>query len=244
MVLGGGCGLLSTCLGRRGRRSEAGDDAPELDPVLLVSGMGGSILNARSRKGGGEMRVWVRILLADLEFKKTLWSVYNAETGELLSLPSLFPFFRPSASLLDFNGKSVALPFNLSILKWAAHTRKILEDAQLPNDINFYNIFGISSDTPFDVRYGSEESPIDDLSEPEYSYVDGDGTVPAESAQADGFTAAARVGVSASHRGLLHDKTVFKFLKQWLGIEQQVFHVSTSKVMDSDGGGQNKSFAL
>lgn len=91
MVLGGGCGLLSSCLRRLARRPEAGDDGPELDPVLLVSGMGGSILNARSRKSGWELRVWVRILLADLEFKKNLWSVYNAETGELPSPQSRIP---------------------------------------------------------------------------------------------------------------------------------------------------------
>lgn len=54
---------------------------------------------------------------------------------------------------LKYNGKSVPLPFNLSILKWAAGTRKILNDAQLPNTVSFYNIFGKSYETPFDVWY-------------------------------------------------------------------------------------------
>uniref|UniRef100_A0A453LAR1 Uncharacterized protein n=2 Tax=Aegilops tauschii subsp. strangulata TaxID=200361 RepID=A0A453LAR1_AEGTS len=54
------------------------------EPVLLVSGMGGSVLHARRRSDPKfDLRVWVRILLADLEFKKFLWSLYNAKTGGL-----------------------------------------------------------------------------------------------------------------------------------------------------------------
>lgn len=71
--------------GRRRRGGGGGGDA-EREPVLLVSGMGGSILNARSKKKSKfEIRVWVRILLANLEFKKYLWSIYNLDTGEYQS---------------------------------------------------------------------------------------------------------------------------------------------------------------
>ncbi|XP_072969986.1 phospholipase A(1) LCAT3 isoform X1 [Typha angustifolia] len=139
---------------------------------------------------------------------------------------------------LKFNGKTIPVPFNLDILQWAADTRQILDNAQLPNTVSFYNIFGISLDSPYDVCYGSEDSPIGNLSEichsmPQYTYVDGDGTVPAESAKADGFAAAARVGIKASHRGLLKDKQVFQLLKQWLGVSQKSQHSSSSsKVMD------------
>jgi len=137
---------------------------------------------------------------------------------------------------LSYGGKKVALPFNLSILKWATGTRELLNKAQLPSGISFYNIFGTSFDTPFDVCYGSETSAIEDLSEvchtmPQYSYVDGDGTVPAESAKADGFHAVERVGVSGSHRGLLRDKKVFHLIQNWLGVGNSN-HKKTSKVMD------------
>ncbi|XP_020572898.1 phospholipase A(1) LCAT3 [Phalaenopsis equestris] len=144
---------------------------------------------------------------------------------EVYKLLESFDLFRGALrdNELTYNGKSVALPFNLSILKWAAGTRQMLDNAKLPDSVDFYNIYGISYDTPHTVCYGSEESPIVDLPEichtmPEYSYVDGDGT--AESAEADGFNAKARVGVKGEHRALLKNEIVFKLIKNWLGLTQ------------------------
>ncbi|XP_021282452.1 phospholipase A(1) LCAT3 isoform X2 [Herrania umbratica] len=438
---------LCPCFGSRGSEEPEID----LDPVLLVSGMGGSILHSKRKKFGFETRVWVRILFSDLEFKKKLWSLYNPETGytesldddieilvpdddyglyaidildpswlvKLIHLTEVYHFhdmidmlvgcgykkgttlfgygydfrqsnridklmeglkvkletahkasggrkvniishsmggllvlcflslhndvfskyvnkwitiacpfqgapgcvndslltglqfvegfeayffvsrwtmhqllvecpsvyemlpnpdfswkmqpqinvwrehsedgetsvklesYSPTESIVLFNealrhnelnygGNTIALPFNISILNWAAGTRKLINNAKLPSGICFYNIYGTSFDTPFDVCYGTETSPVGDLSEichtmPQYTYVDGDGTVPAESAMADGFAAVERAGVAGSHRGLLRDETVFKLIKKWLGIEQKVTrkHLKTSKVANA-----------
>ncbi|KAL7109975.1 hypothetical protein ACP275_06G208500 [Erythranthe tilingii] len=138
---------------------------------------------------------------------------------------------------LKIGGKTVALPFNVAILKWAAATRELINKTQLPKGVSFYNIYGTSFDTPFDVCYGSESTPIGDLSEichtlPEYSYVDGDGTVPSESAMGDNFEAVERVGVSASHRGLLTNEKVFQLIQKWLQVSPNTKHSNyTSKVM-------------
>jgi hypothetical protein len=69
---------------RRPRSSTASDEEEGTrEPVLLVSGMGGSVLHARRRSDPKfDHRAWVRVLLADTDFKKYLWSRYNADTGE------------------------------------------------------------------------------------------------------------------------------------------------------------------
>ncbi|KAH0455165.1 hypothetical protein IEQ34_015197 [Dendrobium chrysotoxum] len=122
---------------------------------------------------------------------------------------------------ISCDGMKVPLPFNLEILKWANETRKILSNSKIPGTVKFYNIYGINIDTPHTVCYGSEKAPIAELqelmsSQAKYICVDGDGTVPTESAKADGFDAAIRVAVHADHRGIVCDRHVFRILKHWL----------------------------
>ncbi|XP_039009202.1 lecithin-cholesterol acyltransferase-like 4 isoform X2 [Hibiscus syriacus] len=126
-----------------------------------------------------------------------------------------------SGNTVDYGGENLPLPFNLEILEWARHTHKVLAQAKLPPGIKFYNIYGINLETPHSVSYGSEETPITDLQDlrfyqPTYVCVDGDGTVPSESAKADGLDAEARVGVSGEHRGILCEPHLFRILKHWL----------------------------
>lgn len=72
---------------RRTRRRRGGggvEDEEEggREAVVLVSGMGGSVLHARRRSNPRfDLRVWVRILRADADFRKYLWSLYNPDTG-------------------------------------------------------------------------------------------------------------------------------------------------------------------
>lgn len=56
---------------------------PNLDPVLLVPGIAGSILNAVDDENGTEERVWVRILGADYKFRTKLWSRFDPSTGKI-----------------------------------------------------------------------------------------------------------------------------------------------------------------
>lgn len=63
---------------------------PSLDPVLLVPGIAGSILNAIDEKTGKEERVWVRILGADHEFRTKLWSSFDPSTGRIIFLGFCF----------------------------------------------------------------------------------------------------------------------------------------------------------
>ncbi|KAK2999990.1 hypothetical protein RJ639_023890 [Escallonia herrerae] len=58
---------------------------PTLDPVLLVPGIAGSLLNAVD-ESGKEERVWVRIFGADREFRTKLWSRFDPSTGKSVSL--------------------------------------------------------------------------------------------------------------------------------------------------------------
>lgn len=62
---------------------------PNLDPVLLVPGIAGSILKAVDGQNGNGERVWVRILGADYKFRTKLWSRFDPSTGNS-------PFFGPN----------------------------------------------------------------------------------------------------------------------------------------------------
>lgn len=122
---------------------------------------------------------------------------------------------------ISCDGMEVPLQFNLEILEWANESRKILSSAKIPGTVQFYNIYGVNIDTPHTVCYGNEKDPIVGIKElmnaqPKYICVNGDGTVPAESAKADGFDAVARVAVHAEHRGIVRDRHVFRILKHWL----------------------------
>lgn len=134
-----------------------------------------------------------------------------------------------SINMVKHDGVDIPLPFNLEILKLANETRKVLSGAKVPPQVKFYNIYGTNLDTPHSVCYGSQDAPITDLQQlplllAKYICVDGDGTVPVESAKADGLNAVARVGVPGEHRGILCDRHVFRILKHWLKADHDPYY--------------------
>ncbi|KAM6551550.1 hypothetical protein CsatB_001358 [Cannabis sativa] len=134
-----------------------------------------------------------------------------------------------TSNTVNHEGEIIPLPFNLEILKWANETRKILSRAKVPSQVKFFNIYGTSLDTPHSVCYGNGQTPVKDLQElryfqPTYICVDGDGTVPVESAKADGLNAEARIGIPGEHRGILCDHHVFRILKHWLKADHDPFY--------------------
>jgi hypothetical protein len=60
-----------------------------LDPVLLVPVIGGSILEAVDQAWNKEL-VWVRILAADHECHEKLWAKFDAATGMATKPPCYF----------------------------------------------------------------------------------------------------------------------------------------------------------
>ncbi|KAF3790608.1 Lecithin-cholesterol acyltransferase-like 4 [Nymphaea thermarum] len=161
------------------------------------------------------LQVWKEIVDDDGNISSKLESYRPSESISIM-VDAL------SSNKIQYDGVEIPLPFNLDILKWSNETRKILSSAKVPPSVKFFNIYGICNDTPHNICYGSEKSPVSDLrqlliSEPNYVCVDGDGTVPAESASADGFCAEARIAVPADHRGIISDRHVFRILKHWLG---------------------------
>lgn len=74
---------------------------PNLDPVLLVPGIAGSILKAVDEKGKEE-RVWVRIFGSDRAFCTKLWSRFDPKSGHLI-YKFIFVCIDVSCNLEHFN---------------------------------------------------------------------------------------------------------------------------------------------
>ncbi|KAG8066267.1 hypothetical protein GUJ93_ZPchr0004g38953 [Zizania palustris] len=131
------------------------------------------------------------------------------------------PFLQIWREKVDGNGEKSAILESYEPDEAIKMIREALSKHEIIFDVKFYNIYGIDYDTAHTVRYGSAHHPISNLgdllyTQGEYICVDGDGSVPVESAKADGLDAVARVGVAADHRGIVCDRHVFRIIQHWL----------------------------
>ncbi len=63
----------------------------DLNPVLLVPGILGSILHPVSQNTGSKERVWMRLFNPEHAFQSKLYSLYDPETGaEFYAIPFEF----------------------------------------------------------------------------------------------------------------------------------------------------------
>ncbi|GBG82172.1 hypothetical protein CBR_g34454 [Chara braunii] len=164
------------------------------------------------------LKVWRKATEGENECltdQKSKLEVYRPEQFEKFLREAL------ADNVLTTEDKCVPLPFNLDILSLAHKSRQLWDQAKLPEGCRFFNIVGTSFDTPFSLTYGTEKEPIEKLSdvlrlEVEFGNVDGDGTVPVESAMADGLKALKRVQMKGDHRGILNDPDLFSRIKDFL----------------------------
>ncbi|KAE8655601.1 Lecithin-cholesterol acyltransferase-like 4 [Hibiscus syriacus] len=94
---------------------------------------------------------------------------------------------------------------NFFISKWSMHQLVDYDGENIPLPFNLEIL-----------KWVKETQNVLSHAKPKYVYVDGDGTVPTESAKADGLQAEARVAVPGEHQGILCELHVFRILKQRL----------------------------
>jgi pimeloyl-ACP methyl ester carboxylesterase len=108
-----------------------------------------------------------------------------------------------------------------NVWKQGRETQTLMRAAKLPSSVQFYNLYGHCRICPFGVTYGSKDRPLDSYKQigdcsVSNTFVDGDGTVPVESAIRDGFKATERFAINATHVVMLKDPILFARLLSWL----------------------------
>ncbi|KAJ4754858.1 Lecithin-cholesterol acyltransferase-like 4 [Rhynchospora pubera] len=231
---------------RASRKHDVTAPNPELDPVLLVPGIGGSMLNAIDENGKTE-RVWVRIFGADHEFRTKLWPRFDPSSGKTISVDEKIKIEVPEDRhglyaidvldpdmIIESEGVCYYHDMIVEMIKWGYQEGKTLfgfgYDFRQSNRLQeTLDRFASKLESAYASSGGKKINVVTHSmggllvkcfmalhTEPKYICVNGDGTVPVESAKADGLDAIARVGVPADHRGIICNRHVFRILKHWL----------------------------
>uniref|UniRef100_A0A1D1ZWS1 Lecithin-cholesterol acyltransferase-like 4 n=1 Tax=Auxenochlorella protothecoides TaxID=3075 RepID=A0A1D1ZWS1_AUXPR len=122
---------------------------------------------------------------------------------------------------VSIGGQAVAMPFNPDVWQRAVDSHSAWSACTFPRTSRFYNLYGKGYPTPYSLQYGSWWFPVSELkalphANASYTYVDGDGTVPTESAMADGFDAVERVGLVGAHRPLISMQSAWDQIMTWI----------------------------
>jgi phospholipase A1 len=108
-----------------------------------------------------------------------------------------------------------------NVWKQGRETQALLKKAKLPKGVRFYNMVGVNRMCPFGVTYGTQEDPLykyQDLPAATRmnTFVDGDGTVPVESAMGHGFKTRGRSIVFDTHTQMLNNMELHAQVLSWL----------------------------
>jgi hypothetical protein len=117
----------------------------------------------------------------------------------------------------DLNGKIIKRQFNTELYDRSKQIKQMWRNVTIPDSVRYFNIYSDTTPTPFDFTY-EVDSSSEDLSifraiEPKIGLSSGDGTVPTEAAQQDGFNAYRRIVVDATHMGLVKSHSVFNWIR-------------------------------
>ena len=149
------------------------------------------------------------------------WREAHEYTFALDALPELLRGVLEGNSV-SVGGKPRPMPYNQAVAECARASQRLWRAAALPAGSKFFSVYGTGYDTPYSLQYGSWWFPVTDLpslphANAGFTYTDGDGTVPVESALADGLEATERLGVKGLHRPLISMQSVWDQVLTWLG---------------------------
>lgn len=143
---------------------------------------------------------------------------------------------------VSVGNQQISLPMNEDCWERSRLTHELWDSLQWPEGVKFYNIYGIGIPAACDVTYGTEQKPLESLQQvmhqyASFTYLDGDGTVPAVSALADGLPAVERVGLPAGHRELLQLPECWELIFKWVSGEVVPEKLSAASLGDLQGTG-------
>jgi pimeloyl-ACP methyl ester carboxylesterase len=110
-----------------------------------------------------------------------------------------------------------------NVWKQARETKAVFDSAELPTSVQFYCIHGVNSMCAFGVTYGTIDEPVisyEELAKAKvtFSFVNGDQTVPTESAVGHGFEVLRTEIVYSTHSKMLNDPMLHDHVMSFLGV--------------------------